>query len=304
MLSWLAVMPAFAQQTYFNRVNRGNETLFQYQWQDVSGQQQQLNFAVLYDVMQRGSTEFKGFNNRDLNQWINAQLKTKLAASNYSSGRREVTLIPQTDGYKLQTRGLTQAEFSQLEQWLQQEQDKLFKQYITERFYKSFGKDLVMPDHAAIAQRYQRALTPVAKAFHASLAQQSNTRAQIEYVMHWLQTIPYDLLQNRYTSSGAGFQTPLGLMATNKGDCDTKMTTMAALVRLLWPNTKMAFIYVPDHAMLALDVPAQAGDMLLTLEGRRYVLADATGPAQSPIGSIDSKTKNALARGNYQYSLF
>jgi len=72
----------------------------------------------------------------------------------------------------------------------------------------------------------------------------------------------------------------------NRGDCDSKVALLATLFQYLHPEIAQRLIFVPNHALLAVALPAQPGDEQLTIEGQGYLLLEPTGPAELPLGQI------------------
>lgn len=84
------------------------------------------------------------------------------------------------------------------------------------------------------------------------------------------------------------------LFDINRGDCDTKSTAMAAILRNLFPDMKMIMVLVPNHAFLAVAMPKQPGDQYLRFDGTDYVVLEAAGPALTPVGRAYPATKEYI----------
>jgi hypothetical protein len=119
-----------------------------------------------------------------------------------------------------------------------------------------------------------------------------------------VQSIPYNKLQSRLTSSGAGFNPPLKLLWENQGDCDSKMTLTAALLRALMPRIKMMLIYIKEHAFIGINIPAKPGEMTIRHDNITYLLADPTGPALLPVGIVGAESELAIVQGQYSIQRF
>ena len=141
-------------------------------------------------------------------------------------------------------------------------------------------------------------MLPVATALHASV-QQMDVRRAINFTARWIQQIPYQDLSDRRKSSGASFSPPLRLLRENRGDCDSKAVLLAGLIRMLLPDIKLAMVYLPNHAVLAMQMTPAPGDMTVSIGGAPYVLIDATGPALLPVGEISPQYRPFTQSGNY-----
>ena len=85
----------------------------------------------------------------------------------------------------------------------------------------------------------------------------------------------------------------------NLGDCDSKVALLATLFQYLHPEIAQRLIFVPNHALLAVALPAQPGDEQLTIEGQGYLLLEPTGPAELPLGQIADSSRLPIRSGNY-----
>jgi hypothetical protein len=106
-------------------------------------------------------------------------------------------------------------------------------------------------------------------------------------------------LESRITSSGSGFNPPLQVLWENQGDCDSKMTLTAALLRALMPRIDMTLIYIDGHAFIGIDIPGQANEVTIEHNEVKYLLAEPTGPALLPLGTLAPESELAINQGHY-----
>jgi transglutaminase-like putative cysteine protease len=165
--------------------------------------------------------------------------------------------------------------------------------YYHERLYKVLDDRRLRPDYARIAQESLEDLRPVADAVSA-LTRGRPPREGLNRLLLFLQTIPYDRLDDRATD--AGFLLPLVLLAENRGDCDSKAVAFAALARLLYPDVPSALVLVPQHAFVALGLPPARGDRTLRHGGREWVLAEPVGPHVLPVGRLGEESERKLGQ--------
>jgi hypothetical protein len=170
---------------------------------------------------------------------------------------------------------------------------RLEASYYHERLYKVLDDRRLRPDYARIARESLEPLRPVADALAAS-ASGLPRRDGLGRLLLFLQTIPYDRLDDRATD--AGFLLPLVLLAENRGDCDSKAVAFAALAHLLYPDVPIALVLVPQHAFVALGLPAARGDRTLRHGGREWVLAEPVGPHVLPVGKLGEESERKLDR--------
>jgi hypothetical protein len=174
--------------------------------------------------------------------------------------------------------------------------------YYEERRYRLHDDRSLRPDYARIARESVEPLAPVAAALAAATRGRSR-REVIDRLLLFLQTIPYDPLEDRATD--AGFALPLAVLAGNRGDCDSKSVTFAALLHRLYPDLPIALILVPGHALVALGLSPEGGDRrTIRYAGRTWVLGEPVGPGAYPLGRIAEESASGLDRVEALVALF
>lgn len=295
---------AHAEGNRFATRQRGSWQDFGYQWVDAFGKTRTLNVSLAAADIQLGDTEFNPWDDRAVNQQANQQVAIR--ATQLSSPQVAYRVQPRSNGFSITSTGTRQAlsgtNPDQVQQTLHQTYLQSIQQYASQHYYtaEENGNELIIqPDHVRLAQRYTPAMAPVGNALRQQVAGQgASLRDYTNATLNWLQTIPYDTLLNRSTSNGAGYQTPYGLMLGNRGDCDTKTTALAAILRSQFPNLPLAIVYIPHHAFLGIGVSQGPKDFALQTTTGTYVLADPTGPALALLGDIDDQTQAELRAQN------
>ncbi|RYG57771.1 MAG: hypothetical protein EON60_14150 [Alphaproteobacteria bacterium] len=296
----LLPLAAHAAQT-FNTGTRGGGQDFAYTYNTADGQARALQFRLNLDDIRRGSEEFRRISTGDSQAYRLAAMQKVAQGMQNPNLDIRLTPIPNGIDIAMRGRGIPRNVLEQNYKVLEEAGRNADSTFLANHMYavaRSAGNvDFIRPDHAAIAKRYTGAMQPVAQAILQQVPGASqNPRAFINAALNWLQTIPYDTLDNRTTSNGAGFQTPYGLILGNMGDCDSKATALAALIRAAYPSLPLTIIYVPDHAFLGVGLPQTDADYALSTQHGIFVLADATGPRLSPLGQIDTETRDKLKR--------
>ena len=131
-----------------------------------------------------------------------------------------------------------------------------------------------------------------------------NIRKVTNFVLGFVQSIPYSTLESRLTSSGAGFNPPAKLLWENQGDCDSKMALTATMLRTLMPRIDMAMIYIDQHAFIGIAIPAMADELSIEYQAVNYLLAEPTGPALYKLGSLAPASELAINQGRYVVEKF
>ncbi|MBZ9612264.1 transglutaminase domain-containing protein [Rheinheimera maricola] len=277
-------------------------TQFHYHF-SFANQPQQLSFSITNAELTDDFRQFRRFQTSLLQQYLWRDLKAHVAR--YPGARIQRQAPHNSLSYRLQLRD--PALLQQLQQELQSLIAERTQHYLQQEYYYQqtmpLGEQIIIPDHVRFMQDSLQGLLPVAEALHSTL-QNIPRRDSVHYIAAWLQQIPYQDLSDRQHSAGTSYSPPLSMLRQNRGDCDSKAVLLAALVRMLLPDVKMAFIYLPGHAMLAMQLPVDAGDDSVSIESQRYLLLDPTGPAQLAPGQISPELKIYTLNNQFGYRLF
>jgi hypothetical protein len=164
--------------------------------------------------------------------------------------------------------------------------------FFRKRLYILSDNQVLRPDYVQIAGLAVGDLAPAAAAIRR-WTQGMGRRETLDYLLLFIQSIPYDRLEDRRTDTG--FLLPALLLSENRGDCDSKAVTFAALAHLLYPDLPIAMVLLPKHAYLALGLAPEPGDQALKLDGKAWTVAEAAGPGLLPVGRLSGTTQ---ARGH------
>jgi len=295
-LALLMPLQASANQLYYNKQHLGGDIKFYYKWQDNKRNVQKLNFALPAYAVDDGAKEFKPINNQDVKNYIFKGIKKYISQKGY-----RIDVVRNYESFDFRSDGrITRASFNAQVDNVQQQIPRLEKQFFKERMYTVYGNNF-MPNHKAIAKKYVSAMRPVASAMSANI-NTKNSRELVNYVLNFMQSIPYDILKNRYSSNGAGFQTPYGLLLGNRGDCDTKSVAAAAILRNFFPRQRIIMVYVPGHAFVGFNFRnPRSSDEILRIGGTDFILAEPVGPRLASLGTIAESSKALLRSGKYSY---
>ena len=193
-----------------------------------------------------------------------------------------------------------------IEKWqklMTDKQQQAFDLYLLQNHFSMYvnhlGQSGVIPDHLSYISENRDIVLPVAQALYEQLLEGSDSRDYLNLLLTWVQSIPYNTLEDRLVSNGAGFSRPLEVLINNLGDCDSKATLTSSLLRSLLPNLSMVIVYLPDHAMLAVNLGQRPEELNIMVGGTPHVLLDPTGPAQLKLGNVSANTAQAIADGRY-----
>jgi len=306
-IKWLTIaiicvhLPIFAQQLSFNKSKQNKEMSFSYTWSDHQQLTRDISFAL--PLRQLNKQNHKKFIPDLAQQYVYIEL--------HKAARK---IDPREARVQIQHRGqdiliqVTSRSDNLRDKWqrsMSQSQDKALDQYLKDNYYSHFrshlGQEAVKPDHLRYIVENTAALLPIAQAVYDKLPSNSETRAYVNLVLSWVQSIPYNELKNRVTSNGAGYLPPLSVVVNNQGDCDSKTVLMASLIRSLIPDVKMAMVYLPNHALLGIVLPFRTNEQTLEIDGMDYLLMEPTGPAKIPLGEIANRSASEIAGNMYSF---
>jgi len=212
--------------------------------------------------------------------------------------------LEKTPRWSLSYRHVPVDEKEKLAAWLAAQEQEQFQALLKERYLiesrDAMGRPGLKPDHVRIIEESGSELGSVAEALlTAAGGEQTEPRTLLAWLLAFVQDIPYNALQSEDGSRGTGYLLPRQVLMQNLGDCDSKVALLATLFQYLHPEIAQRLIFVPNHALLAVALPAQPGDEQLTIEGQGYLLLEPTGPAELPLGQIADSSRLPIRSGNY-----
>ncbi|MBC3766247.1 hypothetical protein [Neptunicella marina] len=304
-LGFILISPAAnAEQLSFTRKQESSTINFYYQWQDQYRKQHELQ--VSFDK----PTFLSAFRTFKLYKPDVAAKHTLMAmrkeAAQVDPKQATIRVRKRNDEISVQVRS---QDKNQIDKWLARFktlQQQSFEQYLNDNYYIEFTNTLrqqgVKPNHVKFARDSVALLQPLVKAFQQLIEQNKlNQRSGIELVASWVQSIPYDTLENRLTSNGAGFAPPNRLMLDNKGDCDSKTVLAAALLHGLYPDMPMTYIFLPNHALMAVSIPHKRKEQFITYQGNDYFYLEPVGPAPTKLHELSPLSQRAIGNQQQQF---
>lgn len=282
-----------AEQLAFTKTEAGNSYQFSYQWRDSNEQVQSLTFALAKTSLFKPFRQFRTYKPSFAQRYVNRHVH-KFLRKNPIKG---VHISSSARNNHIELKSQSAEQLTQAQRQINELNQKYFDEYLGKHFYHQFidhhRQTAIKPDHVIIAEHSVDILKPT-KELILTKVSVKNIRQVTDFVLGFVQTIPYSELESRITSSGAGFNVPTKVLWENQGDCDSKMTLTAALLRALMPRVGIQMIYLDNHAVIAIDTMAEAGDVTVNVNGKTYVVADPTGPRLMPLGEVSFDTKQAI----------
>lgn len=289
-----------AEQLYFAKQDNIDSYQFSYQWLDSMAEQQAISFSFNKKVLFEHFRDFKSYKPNLVKAFIYQEIKKQLSQQPFDGV--QVTFPKDIQQQALTIKGTNAKKVQQAQQQLNLLKHELTLRYLDKNYYHHFitEKDIsaIKPNHISIADASVKDLKPIKPLILAKVSIQ-NIRKVTNYVLSFVQSIPYVEQESRLLTSGIGFSPPLKLLWENQGDCDSKVTLAAAILRSLMPRINIVLIFIKQHAFLGLAIPVHSTDITLTHENITYVLAEPVGPALLPLGKISATSEQRILNGHY-----
>lgn len=291
-----------AEQTFFD-INESATTVdMKYQWRDYFGTQRTLEFSLdKKNISEQYSTN-RIYRPEIAQRFVFIELQR--AAQKINPKEARVKFMRRGSDVSFQVSSSSNELVSKWMNELSITKEAAFDRYLADNYYSRYespyGQKGVKPDHKRFVSESVTALLPAAQALYEQLDEDSTSRAYVNVILSWVQSIPYNTLENRMTSNGSGYLPPSEVILTNKGDCDSKTALTAALLRSLLPNLHMAIIYLPEHALLGANLPYVEGEEKIVEGGIDYLLLDPTGPRLMKVGEISDKNARYIKGKMYR----
>jgi hypothetical protein len=269
---------------------------------EYTGQPLHLNFTLDQTTLNNHFRSFRALKPALLQQYLWRDLRAHIAS--YPGAR--LLRLPGKESLRYTLQVADAELLQQLDTELQQLTEERTAFYLQQQYYVAIDLpwtgQAIIPDHQRLFQHSLRDMLPIATAWHQQLAN-TPVRESLAILSSWVQQIPYQDLSDRHNSSGASFSPPLKLLQENRGDCDSKAVLLATMLRMLLPDISLAIIYLPQHAMLAVQLAATAADSTVNIDGKDYILVDPTGPALFEPGQIHPQYQMYTNNGMFGYAL-
>lgn len=291
VLLCLVSSASWAEQSLFQRQAEDGQWNFAYQWRDLDNQTRQISFQVPRAGFVQTPINFRPLSPAR----IHREIKPGLRHFAHENGWRNVDInLPHGgESIEISLRSGTADQNSQRMRALMTEKERLQTEIMRRNYYNLLvdhtRRQGFKPDHVRIARESEAAVQSLADAFADKLGEGRSPYDTLRLLLSFVQTIPYAELDNRFSSPGAGFHTPARLLFENRGDCDSKVTLIAALFSILHPETDSLIVYLPGHAMFAVDIEPGEDEYWVRHDERRFLLAEPTGPARFEPGRIGDR---------------
>ena len=281
------------------------KTKFYYRWTDHADREHELAFEYDNEVLFEHYRHFKVLKPRVAMRHVLFEMQK--ATLDIDPRRLKVNFIPFPTSFEIRLQSREQELVDEWRQRLQEVHDQAKTEFLTEHYYNDFvdanGNPGIKPDHKRFAVESLPDLKPVVDAIKAKFNVNTPGRFFANFILSWLQNIPYSPLEDRIQTSGKGFSPPLKLLYNNQGDCDSKATLFAALMRGIFPKMSIRVIYLPGHALVGINIPHRDIDEYVRVDGLDFLLGEPTGPGLFPIADAAETSLQQINSGNFTSEL-
>ena len=294
----LFLHPHVDAATNVDRIETEQYTELRYSWPDK---------GITFQLSNQNLQKFRGLRrfSPDLAK-LHVRNQLVLKAAELQQQGLRIRLSPANLPLEFQIKGKDENAVQGAMQLLEQTKQKAYNNYLQEGYFYLLKlpnrPPVVIPDHVKFLQLSLDELKPVAKAFTDRYGR-NNIRQIANKLALWVQRIPYQDLSDRQESAGSGYSPPLQLLYDHRGDCDSKAVLFAGVMKNIFPNSQFRIIYFRDHAVIAAQIPAVKDEQSLEIDGIKFLLIDATGPLELPIGKLTEQYQQAIDNRQFTHRL-
>lgn len=294
-----------SEQLKFNKRQTETGVALSYEWLDGDNNLQSIAFEIPSEALSEAPTQQPNYKPKIAQRYVTVALMEEAKKINPKDAR--VKISPKRESIDIEVRGANEAQVEKILSDLKAVQQREYNEYLHAhyftRFTTLFNQQAIKPDHARYAVESVKPLVAASQAFYEKLDSDSDSRAYFSLLLGWIQSIPYDTLEDRVVSNGSGYAPPVSVLMQNLGDCDSKAVLTSAMVRAFLPSTKMIMVFLPNHALLGIALTPLVDDRTIEYDGDTYVLYDPTGPALIPFGQVSEDTERHIVTGRYQVEI-
>lgn len=291
---------ASAKQLSFFKKPTEDGYQFNYEWLDAQKQHQRLSFVLSNNTLFSTLRNFRAYKSKNAQQKVNKYILKSWRKKPIE--KANLTLQKQQGMFQLVLNASSDEAFQTASNHLRDLEGKAWVKYFEQSYYHEFtrytGGKAIKPDHTRMANLFVEDFKPIKPLILESVDIKNISNAT-NYVLGFSQSIPYSPLSSRVTSSGAGFNPPPKVLWENQGDCDSKVTLTASILRSLMPRIKMVLVFIEGHALIGINTTPKDDDLFITFEEETFVLAEPTGPASLMLGDVSPTSEQAILAGLY-----
>jgi len=161
---------------------------------------------------------------------------------------------------------------------------RLRNQVIKKSFFKEEG-NVLYPDFNRMIPFYMGFTSPLYALTIKTLGKDSTPRERVEFLLRFVQDIPYGIPPNRSNFKViSGILSPPQIFIEKWADCDSKVLLISSILAHE-PRYKILLVYLEKHLLMAFEGRPHPNDSFIVFQGKKFILADPTGPAHLQLGN-------------------
>lgn len=159
--------------------------------------------------------------------------------------------------------------------------------------------NILKPDYNLVASHYSIYTKSIASQFIQILSNEKadSRKNRIEMAIKFVQDIPYGIPEiSDSTWETGGVFTPPEILIRMYGDCDSKAILFVSLLKNLIDTNDLLMLFTTEkHALTAIKGIPEKGQVYITFNRQKYIIADAAGPQRLDWGDDGNKNFSATA---------
>lgn len=294
-----------AKQLSFSKQKEDEQYRFKYQWLDHNDESQSMSFLLKKYALFQRFRMLRSYQSDFAQKTIIRAVKQRLTEVPLQEA--QALFLQQNGKTVLQVKGSKDEYVSKAYKRVKEIEQEVTAQYFQKNYYQVFNTPEQVADIKIDHTRIANESVADFKAIKPVILEQvsiKDIRKVTDYVLSFVQSIPYATLESRVTSSGTGFNSPAKLLWENQGDCDSKVTLTATILRALMPRIPIVMIFIDQHAFIGIATPATAGEITIVYQGVNYLLGEPTGPGLYKLGKLAPDSELAINQGRYVVEAF
>lgn len=274
----LACSPLYAKQIEYSQAQVGDSTRLTFRWEDHTDMPQGIIISVLNEDIRLHMNDPKmKIKPQDLKGFLYKSVQMQAQA--LSSDGYSIEVSQDNDRILISGKGRDKSELERRIAEVENSNETALRQLDETSYYTMIDGSLRL-DYSEIVEGSRTILSPIAQYL---TPQGSDLRTAIDSYLPFLQSIPYDRLDG---TEQFGLYTPMHMLLTNRGDCESKQLALATMIKSQFPAAEVIMLGLVDHVVVGVAMTPQAGDQTFMHNGKQYILMDATGPHESVTGEI------------------
>ncbi len=271
-------------QKHFDRDKGTPRESYEVRWRDGDDQSHTISFQLQAAAVKRDLDSTRKFPKSDA---LDAQVAAVRAFARTLDDVK-LTAKKKSGGVQIKAKGTSRAKIKKALREADDVREQALDDFLVTADCIRLKGDRLSFDHANLVSEYTHTVRPIARALGERV---DSDREYAELALSFVQAIPYEKTKS---GSDAGYRRPLGVLARNKGDCDSKAVLYLALLRARDPEMPVAAVYIKDHMLVGVGLDSEKGDKTFRRDGQAYLFAEPVGPAMLDLGDAPGKHRKKV----------